>query len=384
MDIPTILNHLGEEHERYYNAVAPPLIQSSNFCVKNVEELRHVLRNEFTVPFYTRGNNPTVAILRKKIAALEGAGDALVFASGTAAITASVMSVVKGGDHVVCVQKPYSWTNALLNKYLPDYGVKTTMVDARKTENIENALTPATKLIYLESPNSITFELQDIEAVVRLAKQRGITTVIDNSYSSPLCQSPLSMGVDLVLHSASKYFGGHSDLVAGVVCGSKERIGSMFAKEFMNLGGIISPHDAWLMLRSIRTLELRVNKSAEVTQQVVDKLENHPKIEKINYPFAKSNPQLALAKKQMKCGTGLFSLLLKADEAGVERFVNSLTRFVIATSWGGYESLVFPFCAMPEAARAVSGVPANLVRLYIGIDETEYLMDDLLNALARI
>ncbi len=384
MDIPTILNHLGEEHERYYNAVAPPLIQSSNFCVKSVEELRHVLRNEFAVPFYTRGNNPTVSILRTKIAALEGAGDALVFASGTAAITASVMSVVKGGDHVVCVQKPYSWTFALLNKYLPDYGVKATMVDGRNTENIEKAITPATKLIYLESPNSITFELQDIDEVARLAKKRGITTVIDNSNASPLCQSPLAMGIDLVLHSASKYLGGHSDMVAGVVCGSKERINNMFSKEFMNLGGIISPHDAWLMIRSLRTLELRVKKSAEVTQQVVNRLEGHPKIEKVYYPFAKSNPQLALAKKQMKSGTGLFSLQLKTDDAGIERFVNSLKRFVIATSWGGHESLVFPFCAMPETARAVSGVPSNLVRLYIGIDETEYLMEDLSSALAKI
>lgn len=384
MDTPTILNHLGEEHERYYNAVAPPLIQSSNFCAKNVEELRHILRNEFAVPFYTRGNNPTVGILRKKIAALEGADDALVFASGTAAITASVMSLVKGDDHVVCVQKPYSWTNALLNKYLPDYGVKTTMVDGRETKNIENAITPATKLIYLESPNSITFELQDIVAVADLAKKRGITTIIDNSYSSPLCQSPLAMGIDLVLHSASKYLGGHSDLVAGVVCGSKERIGSMFSKEFMNLGGIISPHDAWLMLRSLRTLELRVKKSSEVTQVVVDKLEGHPKIEKMYYPFAKSNPQLALAKKQMKCGTGLFSIQIKSDDAGIERFVNALTRFVIATSWGGHESLVFPFCAMPDQARTVSGVPANLVRLYIGIDESHYLIEDLLQALAKV
>jgi cystathionine beta-lyase/cystathionine gamma-synthase len=384
MDIPTILNHLGEEHERYYNAVAPPLIQTSNFCVKNVEELRNVLRNEFTVPFYTRGNNPTVTILRKKIAALEGADDALVFASGTAAIVAAVMSIVKGGDHAVCVQKPYSWTNALFNKYLIDYGVKTTMVDGRITDNIENAITPATKLIYLESPNSITFELQDIASVAKIAKERGISTIIDNSNSSPLCQSPIFMGIDLVLHSASKYIGGHSDVVAGVVCGSQERISNMFAKEFMNLGGIISPHDAWLMLRSLRTLELRVNKSAEVTQQVVDALEGHPKIEKLYYPFSKSNPQLALAKKQMKCGTGLFSILLKANVAGIERFANSLKRFVIATSWGGHESLVFPFCAMPEAARNMSGLPMNLVRLYIGIDETEYILKDLLQALEQI
>jgi cystathionine beta-lyase/cystathionine gamma-synthase len=384
MDIPNILNHLGEEHESYFGAVAPPIIQSSNFCVKNVEELRRTLSNELKVPFYTRGYNPTVAILRKKLAALEGADDALVFGSGTAAIVAAVMSVVKAGDHVVCVQKPYSWTNALFNKYLVNYAVKTTMVDGTSIENIEKAITPQTKLIYLESPNSITFELQDIEAVAKLARKKGISSIIDNSYSSPLCQSPLSMGIDLVLHSASKYIGGHSDVVAGVVCGSKERIESMFAKEYMNLGGIISPHDAWLMIRSLRTLELRVNKVAEVTPKVVAALEDHPKIEKLNYPFSKKNPQLALAKKQMKCATGLFSIQLKADVAGIERFVNSLKRFLIATSWGGYESLVFPFCAMPEANRNLSNLPVNLVRLYIGIDEADYLINDLKQALDKI
>jgi cystathionine beta-lyase/cystathionine gamma-synthase len=382
MDIPSILNHLGEEHENYFNAVAPPIIQSSNFCVKNVEELRKVLVNEFKIPFYTRGYNPTVGILRKKLAALEGADDALVFGSGTAAVVAAVMSVVKAGDHAICVQKPYSWTNALFNKYLVNYGA--TMVDGRNVENIEKAILPNTKLVYLESPNSITFELQDIEAVTKLAKKKGIATIIDNSYSSPLCQSPIALGVDLVLHSASKYIGGHSDVVAGVVCGSQERIDSMFAKEYMNLGAIISPHDAWLMIRSLRTLELRVKKTAEVTPLVVAAIENHPKIEKLNYPFSKNNPQLELAKKQMKSATGLFSMQLKADVAGIERFVNNLKRFVIATSWGGYESLVFPFCAMPEASRNMSNLPVNLVRIYIGIDEADYLIKDLQQALDKI
>jgi cystathionine beta-lyase/cystathionine gamma-synthase len=384
MDIPSILNHLGEEHEQYFNAVSPPIIQSSNFCVKTVDELRHVLQNEFKIPFYTRGYNPTVGILRKKLAALEGADDALVFGSGTGAIVAAVMSVVKAGDHAVCVQKPYSWTNALFNKYLVNYGVKTTMVDGTSLDNIEKAITPATKLIYLESPNSITFELQDIEAVAKLAKKKGIATIIDNSYSSPLCQSPLAMGIDLVLHSASKYIGGHSDVVAGVVCGSQKRIDEMFAKEYMNLGAIISPHDAWLMIRSLRTLELRVMKTATETPKVVAALEDHPKIEKLNYPFSKNNPQLALAKKQMKCATGLFSLQIKSDIPGIERFVNSLKRFMIATSWGGHESLVFPFCAMPEANRNMSNLPANLIRFYVGIDEADYLIKDLMQALEKV
>ena len=384
MDIPSILNFLGEEHEDYFHAIAPPIIQSSNFCYHTVKTLREAVANEFTSPFYTRGYNPTVGILRKKLAALEYAEDALVFASGTAAIVASVMSIVKAGDHAVCVQKPYSWTNALFNKYLSEYGVTATMVDGTEVSNIEKAIKPNTKLIYLETPNSITFELQDIEAISKIAKPKGIAIVVDNSYSSPICQNPIKLGADLVLHSGSKYIGGHSDVVAGVVCGSKERISSMFQKEYMNLGGIISPNDAWLMIRSLRTLEIRVNKSAEVTQKVVEALDGHAKIEKIYFPFYKNNPQLALAKKQMKSGTGLFSILVKADEKGMERFCDNLKRFRMACSWGGYESLCYPFCAMPEEGRKMSNLPVNLVRFYVGIDEADLVIKDITEALEKV
>jgi cystathionine beta-lyase/cystathionine gamma-synthase len=384
MDIPHILNFLGEDHEDYFHAITPPVIQSSNFCYPTVKTLREAILNEVHAPFYTRGYNPTVAILRKKLAALEHAEDALVFASGTAAMVAAVMSVVKGGDHAVCVQKPYSWTNSLFNKYLVEYGVTATMVDGTDLANIEKAIKPNTKLIYLETPNSITFELQDIEAISKIAKPHGIAIVVDNSYSSPICQNPITLGADLVVHSASKYIGGHSDVVAGVVCGSKERMESIFHKEFMNLGGIISPHDAWLMIRSLRTLELRVNKSVEVAQKVVDALENHPKVEKMYFPFSKSNPQLALAKRQMKSATGLFSVLLKADEKGIERFCDNLKRFRMACSWGGYESLCYPFCAMPEEGRKMSNLPVNLVRFYIGIDEPDLVLGDITQALEKV
>ena len=383
MELSYILNQLGEERENYFNAVSPPIIQSSNFCAKSVADLRKILSNEYETPFYTRGYNPTVGILRKKIAALEGAEDALVFSSGTAAMAAAIMSVAKAGDHVVCVKKPYSWTNALLNNYLVKYGVSTTMVDGTETKNFENAIQENTKLIYLESPNSLTFELQDIEAIAKLAKQKNITTIIDNSYSSPLQQSPIKMGIDLIVHSASKYLAGHSDIVAGVVCGSSERIKKMFGEEFMNIGGIISPHDAWLMIRGLRTLEIRINRVSESVAQVVEFLENHPKIEKINYPFSKNNPQLALAKKQMKSATGLFSIQIKAKEMlQIDSFCDNLKHFLMATSWGGYESLVFPIGALPQAKN--SGLPFNLVRIYIGLENPEILISDIKQALEKV
>jgi cystathionine beta-lyase/cystathionine gamma-synthase len=384
-DISFILNHVGENREDYYGAVSPPVFLSTNYCFKGVGDMREKLKKELELPFYTRGYNPTVGTLRQKIAALEGAEDALVFSSGSAAVACAVMSVLKAGDHAVCVQKPYSWTNTLLSKYLLKYGISTTFVDGGDPLHFEKACRPETKLIYLESPNSLTFELQDIEAVARIAKSRGITTIIDNSYNSPLNQSPIEWGIDLVVHSATKYLNGHSDVVAGVVCGSRERIQKMLAEEYMTLGSIISPQDAWLMMRGMRTLELRVNRSAESTAKVAAYLEKHPRVETLYYPFSSSNSQLELAKKQMKQGGGLLSIKLKANQVEeVERFCDSLKRFLMATSWGGYESLVFPICALAASKSFENPLPWNLVRLYIGIEDSDLLIEDIEQALEKM
>lgn len=385
MDNSFILNHLGEERYEYYGSVAPPIFQTTNFCFKTVAEMRQKLTKELETPFYTRGYNPTVATLRKKLAALEKAEDALVFSSGSAAVAAAVMSVVKGGDHVVCVQKPYSWTNNLLSKYLAKYGVTHTFVSGGEAVDFEKAIQPNTKLIYLESPNSLTFELQNIEAIVKLAKSKSITTIIDNSYNSPINQNPITMGVDLVVHSGSKYINGHSDVVCGVVCGSHERIMKMMAEEYMTIGSCISPQDAGLILRGLRTIELRVNQSAQSAKKVSDFLEKHPKIKQLNYPFSSKNPQLDLAKKQMKQGGGLLSIVIDAkDEAGVERFCDNLKRFIMATSWGGYESLLFPLCALAASKSFENPLPWNMVRLYIGLEDADLLIEDLKQALEKV
>lgn len=385
MDISHILTHLGEERENYYGAVSPPIFQTSIFCFKDVATMREGLQREFETPFYTRGYNPTVAVLRKKLAALESAEDALAFASGSAAIAAAVMSVVKAGDHAICVEKPYSWTNKLFNDLLIHYGVESDMVDGTKVENFSKAIKPNTKLIYLESPNWMTFEMQDIEAVCRLAKEKGIVTIVDNSYSSPINQRPVELGADMVVHSASKYLGGHSDIVAGILCGSKERIDRIFESELMTLGGIISPHDAWLMIRGLRTLKLRMDRVSSSGEKVAEFLENHPKVEKVFYPFSKSNPQYELAKKQMSACAGMCSVLMKVEKMEqVEKFVNGLQRFLIACSWGGHESLVFPACALYDSQNYDNpGLPWNLVRFYIGLEEPEALIEDIEQALNK-
>jgi cystathionine beta-lyase/cystathionine gamma-synthase len=381
-DLSYILNHLGEDREEYYGAVSPPVFQSVNFSSPTVEAFREKLKTELESPFYTRGFNPTVAILRKKLAALEGTEDCLVFSSGSAAVAAAVMSVVKAGDHVICVAKPYSWTNNLFTKYLSKYQVQTTFVDGEDPKAFEKSIKENTRLIYMESPNSLTFELQDIPAIAAIAQSRSITTILDNSYSSPINQMAKQLGADLIIHSATKYLNGHSDVIAGAVCGSRERIQKMMAEEYMTIGAVISPHDAWLMLRGLRTLELRVNKSAENARKVVSFLEKHARIETIYYPFTSKNRQKDLAEKQMEQGGGLFSIRLKAENVEeVERFVDRLKRFLIATSWGGYESLVFPLCALAASKSFDSPLPWNMIRFYVGIEDPDVLIEDLRQAL---
>jgi cystathionine beta-lyase/cystathionine gamma-synthase len=386
MDLSFILNELGEERDQYFNAVAPPVVQSSNFAYRDVASLREALAQEFDAMLYSRGNNPTVSILRKKLAALDGAEDALVFSSGMAAIFCAVFSQVSQGDHIVSVEKPYPWTDKLFRLILPRFGVTTTMVDGTRVENFEDAIQTNTKLIYLESPCSFTFALQDIAAVAAMARSRGILTMIDNSYCSPLYQKPIEMGVDMALQTATKYIGGHSDTLAGVLTGSTLALRKIFAPDFMTIGSSIAPFQAWLLLRSLRTLEVRLERISASTERVAAFVEQHPAVEKIYYPFSASHPQAALARRQMKKAPGLFSAVLKAKTlAQVETFCASLRRFLMAVSWGGHESLIIPACATIRAEDFDASNPLHRqVRFYIGLEDLECLIEDIRQALAKL
>jgi len=386
-DLSYIINHLGEDRESWRGAVSPPIYQSSIFAFPSVDAFREGFRDEFRRTTYTRGNNPTVEILRKKVAALEGAEDCLMFGSGAGAVSAAVMASVSAGDHVVCVQRPYSWTRAVVRDLLGRFGVTSTFVDATDIGNIERALTAQTRLIVLESPNSMTFEMQDLAAVAQLARARGIRTLCDNSYATPLNQTPIALGIDMVAHSATKYLNGHSDVVAGALCASEKIIREVFRGPFMTCGAILSPHDAWLMIRGLRTLPIRLLRIAQTTQQVLAFVESHARVEHVYYPTAVSNPQFALAQQQMHGGSGLLTLQLRVDDvAAVERFCNSLRRFLMTVSWGGYESLLFPVCAVHPANAPIhgAGLPLNLVRLSIGLEEPEVLIADIAQALSAI
>ena len=379
MDLSYILNELGEDRENYFNAIAPPIIQSSNFAFGTVEEMRSAFADEYSSYLYSRGINPTVDILCKKLAALDHAEDCLVFNSGAAAIFAAVLANVKSGDHIVSVNKPYTWAQKMFNEILPRFGVSTSYIDGREITNFERAILPNTAVIYLESPNSWDYAIQDLKAVAELAKAENIITIIDNSYCTPLYQQPIDLGIDLVLQSGTKYIGGHSDTVAGVLSGSSKMIERIFRSEFLNIGSGISPFNAWLLIRGLRTLPMRLERITKTTLQIVQYLQGHEKVEKVIFPFDKNFPQYALAKQQMQGACGLLTFIVKATTVEqIENFCNRLQHILMAVSWGGHESLVVPKCAgMPAAEFDAANPEHRMIRMYVGLEEAAYLIKDL-------
>ena len=383
MDLSYILNELGEERENYFNAVSPPIIQTSNFTFKTVSDFRQALNNEFEGMIYSRGNNPTLTILRKKLAALDGAEEALVFSSGVGAISVPILALLQQGDHAVVVENPYSWTIKLFNNLLPKFGISATFVDGSEVQNIENAIQPNTKLIYLESPNTFSYELQDLAAIANLAKAKGIFTMIDNSYCGPLHQQPIQLGIDLVAQSATKYLGGHSDVVAGVLTGSKKLLSQIFDNEFMNIGPALSPHSAWLLIRGLRTLPLRMQRSFETAKIVTSWLQQHPAVEKVLWPFSPGFKQAELAQRQMQgCGS-MFSFTLKGSTIDkIETFCDKLQHILMAVSWGGHESLIIPSIAgFAKENFDDNNIRHRLIRMYVGLEDADYLIKDLSQAL---
>lgn len=382
LDPTYILHHLGEEGLPN-NAVSPPIYQTSIFCFDSFDAFHDALSAEESHYLYSRGNNPTVNLVEQKIAALEKAERAKLVSSGVSAITAAIMAFVRSGDHVVCVRDCYSWTRTLLVDYLARFNVDHTFVEGTKTEEFEAALKPNTRLIYLESPTTLTFMLQDIAAVAGMAREHGIKVVIDSTWATPIYMNPIELGVDLVVHSVSKYLGGHSDLVAGVIAGSEEDITHIFRTEFQQLGTVPDPMMAWLVLRGMRTLAVRMPAHFANALHIARILEGHPAVESVLYPFLPSYPQHELAVRQMRGGSGLFSFRLKTRRVeDIRRFTDALKMFKRAVSWGGYESLVFPDAVHYEGNPPVDRV--SLVRLHIGLENKEALAADLEQALSRI
>ena len=385
MSFSNIINELGEERENYFNAISPPIIQTSNFAFKKLDDLAGALDDEMSEYLYSRGLNPTVEILRKKMAALDNAEDCLIFNSGASAIFASILANVKSGDHVVSVRSPYTWAQRMFDVILPRFNVTTTYINGTRIENWDQATRSNTTLYYLESPNSWDFALQDIQAVASLARSKNIITIIDNSYCTPLYQTPIKMGVDLSLQTATKYIGGHSDVLGGVLSGGHGMIKKIFDSEYLNTGSGIQPFNAWLLIRGLRTLPARLERITRTTNDVISFLKQHQKVESVIFPFDESFPQYELAKKQMKGACGLFTMILKIKRREeIVKFCESLEHIMMAVSWGGHESLVIPKCAgIKDTDFDLNNSEHRYVRMYVGLEDSDYLIEDLAQALDK-
>ena len=377
-----IINHLGEERQDYYNAVSPPIIRTSNFTAPDLESMRRMFSDEANSHLYTRGNNPTVEILRKKIAALEHTEDALIFSSGSAAIANAVISQVSQGDHIVCVKNPYSWTTKLLEQFLGRFGVTHTYVDGANLDEIRNAFQENTKVLFLESPNTFYYGIQDLTACAAIAKEFGAVSMIDNSFSSPIFQNPADHGVDIVIHSATKYINGHSDVVVGVVCASYQIIQQIFYAEYMILGAIISPSDASLVIRGLRTLPIRMERISNSAIEVFHAIKDHKSIREIYFPFDPKAFQYDLAKKQMSGTGGLFTIVFDTDDKNaLIKMIKKLGLFLIAVSWGGHESLMFPsLCLHDIPGKEDPSFDWRVIRFSIGLESPKKLINNLLAA----
>lgn len=386
MNLSQIINEWGEDREQYFNAVAPPIIQTSNFRFNSVAELGTAFEDEMGGYLYSRGLNPTVDILRKKLAALDGAEDCLVFNNGAAAIFAAIFANIQSGDHIVSVKAPYTWVQRMFDVILPRFNVTVTYTEGKTIESWKEATLPATRFFYLESPNSWDFAIQPIREVAEWARAKGIVTLIDNSYCTPLYQQPLALGIDVTMQTATKYIGGHSDTLGGVLCGTHAMMKKIFDSEYLNIGSGIQPFNAWLLIRGLRTLPARIERITRTTREVIAFLKSHPNIESLLFPLDESFPQYELARQQMQGACGLFTFILKdAQRDSIVRFCDSLQHIMMAVSWGGHESLVIPKCAgIPPAAYDPADITHRYIRMYVGLEEAAYLQDDLGQALEKV
>jgi len=373
----TILAH---DDRQYADAVVPPIFQTSLFTFSSYAEMAATFSGELVRPTYSRGLNPTVRAFEEKIAELERTEDALGFASGMAAISSSVLAFVQPGDRILAVEHLYPDSYRFFETVLRRLGISVDYVDGTDIAAVETAL-PGRRLLYLESPTSWMFQVLDLAALAKLARAAGAVCIIDNSWASPVFQQPIALGCDLVVHSASKYIGGHSDVVAGVVAGRRELVGKIRREVLPYLGGKLSPFDGWLLLRGLRTLPARMREHERSALTLATRLQSHPAVTRVHHP-ALSQPR----SKGLTGTSGLFSIELDAS-IDIPAFCNALKLFKLGVSWGGHESLICPAGVTrvqtggPNHALRF-GVPERMVRLNTGLEATDALWADLTNAFA--
>jgi cystathionine beta-lyase/cystathionine gamma-synthase len=365
--------------------LATPIYQTSTFEAADNDEQLHATHTDH---FYTRYGNPTNTVAEKTIAALEGVDAALTFSSGMGAITTTLMALLKSGDHIVAQRDIYGGVHKFLSRWLPKMGIETTFVDTNEYEQQARAVRPNTKLLYLESPTNPTLRVVDFKKAAALAKQHKILSMIDSTFGTPINQHPAEFGIDLVMHSGTKYLAGHSDLICGVVAGRNELIEKIWETR-TTLGNCMDPHASWVLVRGLKTLAVRVARQNENAHRVAEFLSANAKVRRVHYPFLKSHPQQAVAREQMSGGGGMVSFEVEGTGEDARRVSEAMRLFTLAPSLGGVESLVsIPVLTshlnVPPEERKKMGITEQMIRLSVGIENADDLIADLERALAAV
>ena len=383
--------HAGEAKRKPYGAITTPIIQTSTYTFEDTAEIldfmqRTAAKEPNVRDEYGRYSNPTQSTAEHKIAALEGGEQALLFASGMCAITTTMLALLSGGDHLVLVRDSYHRTRQFALSYLERWGIETTLVPMDQCAALAAAVRPTTHMIFAETPTNPYLRVMDLPYMVGVAKQHDITTVVDSTFATPINLRPLEHGVDLVIHSATKYLGGHNDLLAGTVVGSREKLAQI--KEARGvIGGVSNPHDAYLLLRGLKTLDLRIRRQNDNGWQVAQFLEGHPAVQRVYYPGLPSHPDHEIAGRQMSGFGGVVSFEIDGDFERTARFIDLLRLPYIGPTLGGVESIIEQAVALfslDRAEREQAGLKDNLVRYALGIEDAEDLIADLSQALDAI
>ncbi|MDO6849962.1 methionine gamma-lyase [Priestia megaterium] len=381
--------HAGYESKHHFDSLAPPIYQTSTFTFSSLEQGANRFSGAENGYVYSRLSNPTVTILEERMAQLEEGEAALAFGSGMAAVSAALIGITKAGDHILCSKGVYGCTFGLLEMLEEKYRIHHSFSNLETEDEILAAIGENTACIYIETPINPTMTIVDLELVASIAKQKGIPVVVDNTFSTPYLQQPLKLGCDLVIHSATKFIGGHGDVVAGIVVGNEDIISGLRKTTQKDIGGILSPFDAWLLLRGLKTLAVRMDRHCENAEHIAKQLSLHPKVKAVYYPGDKNSTAYSLMQKQMKKGGGLLSFEVEGGYEETVKVVNQLKLISIAVSLGDAETLIqhpasMTHAVVPEEARKEMGISNELLRLSVGLEAWEDIMRDLQQALDSI
>lgn len=385
----TSVIHAGQHPDHAYGGISVPIYQSSTFTFQSAEQGAARFMGQDKGYIYTRIGNPTTRALEDNIAYLENGFGGLATASGMAAITTTLLALLEQNTHIIGTNAIYGPSRMVIENEFSRFGIEYDFIDTSNIKNIEKCLKSNTKLLFIETPSNPTMVLTDIKACAELARENGFILVVDNTFASPIVQRPLDLGADIVIHSLTKFLNGHSDVVGGIIITKEEDLFMRIKKVLPLLGGTIDPHQAWLILRGVKTLAMRIEKSQENSIKLSEYLRNHSKVKWINYPGLENHPQYSLAKKQMNGFGSMLCFGLKGGFEAARKLINSVKLCTLAVSLGGVESLIqhpasMTHAGVPKKEREIAGINEDLIRLSVGCEGYEDLKEDLEQALAQI